>query len=104
MKSKAYLRPLGEIIHILNGEAITHPLSPFIGKNSRVVLENEEEIGRLGDPFGLADRPYQPIILKNPKQKDLVGKIVFAKLISNKKQYKKRKKYRNKNNNKEKQV
>jgi len=91
MQQKQIDRPLGAILHIVNGEAITQPVTPFTGKNAIVVLENQKEIGRLGDPFGLTNHPYQPIILNNPDQEDIVGKQVYAQIRkSSKKRYKNR--------------
>ncbi len=89
-----YKRPIGEILHIVNNEAICFPLSAFKGKGWRVFVD-EEIIGTLGDPFGNVDRPYQPIILKKDINKEnLVGKEAFAQKKKKKKRrnYKKRKK------------
>lgn len=76
--AKSKLRPLGKILHILGGEAITRPQNTFKGKNSRVTLANSTDIGKLGDPFGPASRPYQPISLKKDLELDLVGVEAFA--------------------------
>jgi rRNA processing protein Gar1 len=83
---------LGKILHIVNGEAITQPASPFTAKNSRVYLKTSEEIGILGDPFGNANQPYQPILLKKNLQSDLVGADVIARIY--KKRRKSRRRYR----------
>ncbi len=75
---KVKLRPLGKILHIVDGEAITHPDTHFIGKNAKVFTENDTEIGVLGDPFGGVDKPYQLVKLHNVDQVDIIGKNVFA--------------------------
>ncbi|MHA2061608.1 MAG: hypothetical protein ACXAB7_03020 [Candidatus Kariarchaeaceae archaeon] len=92
MTTKAFDRPLGKIIHIVNGEAITQPATPFVAKNARVYLKTSEEIGILGDPFGNVNQPYQPILLKKNLQLDLVGTDVIARIY--KKRRKSRRRYR----------
>lgn len=80
MRKSQIDRPLGKILHIVDGEAITHPHTAFSAKNAKVVLDTLEEIGILGDPFGSTDRPFQPIILKNPDQNDIIGKLAYAQI------------------------
>lgn len=84
-KSKGFNRPMGEILHIVDGEGITRPLSPFRSPRTKVILENDEEIGTLREPFGPTDRPYQAIKLHNPNNTDLIGKSVFAQLVNKRK-------------------
>lgn len=92
MSKSEYKRPIGEILHIVNNEAICFPLSSFKGRGWKVIVD-DEIIGTLGDPFGNVDRPYQPVILKSTVEKEnLIGKEAFAQ----KKKKKKRRNYRNK--------
>ncbi len=74
-------RPLGKILHVVDGEAITRPNTPFRGPRSKVVLDTLEEIGILGEPFGPTSKPYQTIKLKNSNQQDIVGRLAFAQVI-----------------------
>ncbi|MCE7737491.1 MAG: hypothetical protein GPJ54_21555 [Candidatus Heimdallarchaeota archaeon] len=89
-KSKGFNRPMGEILHIVDGEAITHPLSAFRSPRTKVILENSEEIGILREPFGPTSRPFQAIKLHNPNNKEIVGKSVYAALVSKRKGNRKR--------------
>ena len=94
-RDKGFNRPMGEILHIINGEAITRPLSPFRSPRSKVILENAEEIGILREPFGPTSRPYQAIKLHNPNNTEVIGKSVFAALV-NKRKSNRRRHYRGK--------
>lgn len=91
MANKDYKRPIGKILHILNNEAICFPQTGFKGKGWKVFVD-EQYIGKLGDPFGAVERPYQPILLnKNIDGEKFVGKEAFAeKGKKKKKHYKKR--------------
>ncbi|MCY3411029.1 MAG: hypothetical protein INQ03_05255 [Candidatus Heimdallarchaeota archaeon] len=86
-------RPLGEILHVVNRQAICHPLTPFLGKNWRALVE-DRVIGKLDDPFGNVERPFQAINLKDDvKEEEIIGKQVLAiKLNSNKSKDKRRRK------------
>lgn len=95
-KSKGFNRPMGKILHIVDGEAITKPLSPFRSPRTKVILENSEEIGILKEPFGPTSRPFQAIKLHNPKNTEIIGKSVFAILVNKRKGQRKRH-YRSKN-------
>ncbi|MHA2030532.1 MAG: H/ACA ribonucleoprotein complex subunit GAR1/NAF1 [Candidatus Hodarchaeales archaeon] len=77
-------RPLGKILHIVEGDAITRPHTPFRAPNSKVVLEDLEEIGILKEPFGPTSKPYQPIKLSNPNKTDIIGKLAFAQVMKSK--------------------
>ena len=77
-------RPLGKILHIVQGEAITRPNTPFRGPRSKVVLDTLEEIGVLGEPFGPTSKPYQAIKLKDIGELDIVGRLAFAQVIKSK--------------------
>lgn len=76
---------MGEILHIIDGEAITRPLSPFRSPRTKVILENSEEIGILREPFGPTSRPYQAIKLHNPSNTEVIGKPVLAALVNQRK-------------------
>ncbi|MHA2248848.1 MAG: hypothetical protein ACXAD7_00735 [Candidatus Kariarchaeaceae archaeon] len=90
-------RPLGRILYIVDGEAITRPEKAFVGKNARVFLNTDEEIGVLNDPFGNTHQPYQAIKLKNPDDMFVLGKHAFAVLKSKKRGRRSRGKRRRKN-------
>ncbi|OLS29048.1 MAG: hypothetical protein HeimC2_02430 [Candidatus Heimdallarchaeota archaeon LC_2] len=77
-------RPLGKILHIIQGEAITRPNTPFRGPRSKVVLDTLEEIGVLGEPFGPTSKPFQAIKLKNADQFEIIGRLAFAQVIKSK--------------------
>lgn len=89
-KNKGFNRPMGEILHIVEGEAITRPISPFRAPKIKVILENSEEIGVLKEPFGPTSRPYQAIKLHNPENNEIIGKVVFAQLVNKRKSKRKR--------------
>jgi rRNA processing protein Gar1 len=77
-------RPLGKILHVVDGEAITRPNTPFRAPNSKVVLEDLTEIGILKEPFGPTSKPYQPIKLTIPNSSDIIGKLAFAQVVKRK--------------------
>ena len=88
-------RPLGKILHIVEGEAITRPDTPFRGPRSKVVLDTLEVIGVLGEPFGPSSKPYQAIKLNNKKELDIVGRLVFAQVIKSKNRGRRNRPYNN---------
>lgn len=83
-------RPLGKILHIVEGEAITRPMTPFRAPNSKVVLEDLSEIGILSEPFGPTSKPYQAIKLKDPNNYEIIGKQAFVQIIKTKGRRKKK--------------
>ena len=93
--TKEKKRPLGKVLHIFNSQAICKPDRAFKGRGWNVFID-EKRIGKLGDPFGGIDHPYQPVILvKNIQEEEIVGKEVYAIPKSrnrNKKKYYKKKK------------
>jgi rRNA processing protein Gar1 len=89
-------RPLGPVLHIIRNEAITKPLTPFIGKGLTVIIKKEDlhvKIGKLGDPFGSVIQPYQPIFLMDGVGEEIIGEEAIAiKVERSKRSAEKRKK------------
>ena len=88
-------RPLGKILHTVDGEAIARPNTPFRGPRSKVVLDTLEEIGILGEPFGPTSKPYQAIKLNTKDQIDVVGRLAFAQVVKSGGKSRKNRNHRN---------
>ena len=56
-------RPLGPVLHIINGEAIVRPNQVFIAKGAKVSTLDNKIIGVLDNPIG--PKMYHPMLLVN---------------------------------------
>ncbi|MDH5402957.1 MAG: hypothetical protein OEY49_10740 [Candidatus Heimdallarchaeota archaeon] len=89
-------KDLGKILHIIEGEAITRPNKHIRAPRSIVITEDRREIGRLGEPFGPVERPYQAIRLRQTTDETIIGlnAIVLISKKSNKTRRKKPRKFK----------